>query len=49
MSVYRTIGPLVESKDGKVRKVEVRVFQNDKQKTFSRPISELIFLLSEEQ
>ena len=53
--VHRNFWPLAvvervfESKDGKVRKVEVRVFQNDKQKTFSRPISELIFLLSEEQ
>lgn len=38
-----------ESEDNKVRKVEVRVSQNGRPKTFLRPISELILLLSGDQ
>lgn len=34
------------SKDGKVRKVEVKVIRQDKPKVFLRPVSELILLLS---
>ena len=36
------------SQDGRVRKVDVRVYKNGAQKVFSRPVTEVVLLLSPE-